>query len=75
MKIKFRFRKDKNKKNQYFQHFFSLNPLKANELSLNLNETKWTLFQSQKKKHLIANDLLILFIDNFEIVRANRVNS
>ena len=42
---------------------------KANKLSLNLTKTKWTLFHSQKKKRLIANDLSILYIDNFEIVR------
>ena len=42
---------------------------KRNKLSLNLNKTKWTHFHSQKKKHLIANDLPILQIDNFEIVR------
>ena len=42
---------------------------KANNLSPNLTETKWTLFHSQKKKRLIANDLPILDIDNFEIVR------
>ena len=42
---------------------------KANRLSLNLTKTKWTLFQSKKKKHLIANDLPMLYIDNFEIVR------
>ena len=42
---------------------------KVNKLSLNLTKTKWTLFHSQKKKRLIANDLPILYIDNFEIVR------
>ena len=42
---------------------------KANKLSLNLTNTKWTLFHSQKKKRLIANDLPLLYIDNFEIVR------
>ena len=42
---------------------------KANKLSLNLNKTKWTLFHSQKKKRLMANDLPMLYIDNFEIVR------
>ena len=42
---------------------------KANKLSLNLTKTKWTLFHLQKKKRLIANDLSILYIDNFEIVR------
>ena len=42
---------------------------KANKLSLNLTKTKWTLFHSQKKKRLIANDLPILYIDDFEIVR------
>ena len=42
---------------------------KANKLSLNLTKTKWTLFHSQKKKRLIANDLPLLYIDNFEIVR------
>ena len=42
---------------------------KANKLSLNLTKTKWTLFHSQKKKGLIANDLPIFYIDNFEIVR------
>ena len=42
---------------------------KANKLSLNLTKTKWTLFHSEKKKRLIANDLPILYIDNFEIVR------
>ena len=36
---------------------------KANQLSLNLTKTKWTLFHSQKKKRLIANDLPILYID------------
>ena len=42
---------------------------KANKLSRNLTKTKWTLFHSQKKKRLIANDLPMLYIDNFEIVR------
>ena len=42
---------------------------KTNKLSLNLTKTKCTLFHSQKKKHLIANDLPILYIDNFGIVR------
>ena len=41
---------------------------KANELSLNLTKTKWTLFHSQKKGRLIANDLPMLYIDNFEVV-------
>ena len=36
---------------------------------LNLTKTKWTLFHSQKKKRLTANDLPILYLDNFEIVR------
>ena len=42
---------------------------KANKLSLNLTKTKWTLFHSQKKKRLIANDLPMLCIDNSEIIR------
>ena len=42
---------------------------KANKLSLNLTKAKWTLFHSQKKKRLITNDLPILYIDNFGIVR------
>ena len=42
---------------------------KTNKLSLNSNKTKWTLFHSQKKKRLIANDLPILYINNFEIVK------
>ena len=42
---------------------------KTNKLSLNLTKTKCTLFHSQKKKRLIANDLPILYIDNFGIVR------
>ena len=42
---------------------------KANKLSLNLTKTKLTLFLSQKKNRLIANDLPMLYIDNFEIVR------
>ena len=42
---------------------------KANQLSLNLTKTKWTYFHSQKKKRLFANDLPMLYIDNFEIVR------
>ena len=42
---------------------------KANKLSLNLTKVKWTLFPSQKKKRLIANDLPILYIDNFGIAR------
>ena len=42
---------------------------KANKLSLNLTKTKWTIFHSQKKKRLMANDLPMLYIDNFEIVR------
>ena len=42
---------------------------KINKLSLNLTKTKWPLFHSQKKKRLIANDLPMLYIDNFEIVR------
>ena len=37
--------------------------------SLNLTKTKWTLFHSKKKKRLVTNDLPILYIDNFEIVR------
>ena len=41
---------------------------KANNLSPNLTKTKWTLFHSQKKKRLIANDIPILYIDNFEII-------
>ena len=41
---------------------------KANKLSQNLTKTKWTLFHSQKKKRLIANDIPILYIDNFEII-------
>ena len=45
--------------------------MKANSLSLNLTKTKWTNFHSQKKKRLIANDLPMLHIDNFEIVREN----
>ena len=44
---------------------------KANKLSLNLTKTKWTLFHSQKKKRLMANDLPMLYIDNFEIVRGS----
>ena len=39
------------------------------ELSLNLIKTKCTLFHSQKKKRLIANDLPKLYIDNFEVIR------
>ena len=42
---------------------------KANKLSLNLIKTKWTHFHSQKKKRLIANNLSILCINDFEIVR------
>ena len=42
---------------------------KTNELSLNLTKAKWTLSHSQIKKRLIANDLPILHIDNFEIIR------
>ena len=38
------------------------------KLSLNLTKTKWTLSLSQKKKHLIANDLPILYIDNSEFL-------
>ena len=34
--------------------------LKENKLSLNLTKMKSTLFHSQKKKRLIANDLPIL---------------
>ena len=30
---------------------------------------KWTIFHSQKKKPLIANNLPILYIGNFEIIR------
>ena len=41
---------------------------KENKLSLNLTETKWTLFHSQKKKCLIANDLPMIYIDDIEIV-------
>ena len=41
----------------------------ANKLPLNLTKTKWTLFHLQKKNRLIVNDLPILYIDNFEIVR------
>ena len=41
---------------------------KVNKLSQNLTKTKWTLFHSQKKKRLIANDIPILYIDNFEII-------
>ena len=47
---------------------------KANKLSLNVTKTKSTLFRSQKKKRLIANDLPILYIDNFEIVRESVKN-
>ena len=42
---------------------------KATKLSLNLTKPTWTLIHSQKKKCLIANDLPILYIDNFEIIR------
>ena len=42
---------------------------KANNFSLNLTKTKWTLFHSQKKKRFIANDLPMIYIDNFEFVR------
>ena len=35
------------------------------------SKTKWTLFHSPTKKQLIANDLPILYIDNFEIIREN----
>ena len=35
---------------------------KKNKLSLNLTKTKWMPTHSQKKKHLIANDLPILYI-------------
>ena len=42
---------------------------KANKHFLNLTKTKQTLFLSQKKKRVTANDLPILYIDNFEIVR------
>ena len=42
---------------------------KANKLSLNLTKTNRTLFHSQKKKRLIANDLPMIYIDDFEIVR------
>ena len=37
---------------------------KASKLSLNLTETKWALFHSQKKKRLIASNLPIIYIDN-----------
>ena len=39
------------------------------QISLNLTKTKWKLFHSQKKRRLIANDLTIVYINNFEIVR------
>ena len=47
---------------------------KENKFCLNLTKTKWTLFhlqknKKQKKNTLIANDLPILYIDNFEMVR------
>ena len=42
---------------------------KVNKLPTNLTRTKWTLFHSQKKKRLIANDLSILYINNFEIIK------
>ena len=42
---------------------------KANKLSLNVTKTKGALFHSQKKKRLLANELPMLYIDNFEIVR------
>ena len=45
------------------------NWFKTNKLSLNLTYAKWTLFQSQNKKRLIADNLPILYIDNFEIVK------
>ena len=38
---------------------------------VNLTKTKGTFFHLQKKKSLIANDLSIHYIDNFEIVREN----
>ena len=41
----------------------------TNKFSVNLTKMKLTLFQSQKKKCLIANDLPILYDDNSEIVR------
>ena len=42
---------------------------KASKLYLNLSKTKWKPFYSQKKKRDIANDLPILYINNFEIIR------
>ena len=42
---------------------------KTNKISLNLRKTKRTLFSLTREKHPIANDLLILYIDNFEIIR------
>ena len=41
---------------------------KENKVSLNVTKTKCSLFYLQKKKLLIANDLLIFRIDNFEIL-------
>ena len=48
--------------------------LKAKKLSLSLTKTKRTHFPSQKKKRIIANDLPILYINNFEIIRESVMN-
>ena len=48
---------------------------KTYKLSLNLTETKWTLFHSQKKKRLIANKYTYTYIDNFEMVRESITKS
>ena len=42
---------------------------KLNKLSLNLTKTTSTVFHLQKKERLIANDLTISYIDNFEIIK------
>ena len=41
----------------------------ANMFSLNLRKMTWALFHLESKKRLIANDLPIFYIDNFEIIR------
>ena len=45
------------------------NWFKTNKLSLNLTYAKWTLFQSQNKKRLIANYLPILYIDKESVTK------
>ncbi|XP_065651287.1 uncharacterized protein LOC136079476 [Hydra vulgaris] len=40
---------------------------KSNKLSINIEKTKWTLFNPKSKKHLLPNDMPQIYIDNIQI--------